>query len=149
VAEIARYTRYRSTPDVPPSTAFPREHVLYYPLLDLKLRKEELTTPTLKVLIDSGAAYCIFGSDTATLLHIDVHSGKLKQDIYGLGGGSVDLYFFDIELVMNSMTIQCYAGFMDQEFPGNGVWIGLLGEYDFLSKTPVAFDAEKLQIRIG
>ena len=76
MAEIARYTRYRSTPDIPPSTAFPREHILYYPLLDLKLRKDKSTTPTLKVLIDSGAAYCIFGSDTATLLHIDVHSGN-------------------------------------------------------------------------
>ena len=101
------------------------------------------------MLIDSVSAYCIFGSDTAEALGINIRSGKLRQGIAGISGGEVDLYFFSIELLIDSLRVDCYAGFMEREFPGNQVYFGLLGDYDFLSKIPVALDAKKLQIRIG
>ena len=146
---IVRYSRFRLSPDDPPSTAFPQGHTLNYPLVDLRLKIGDSTTPLLKMLIDSGSAYCIFGSDTAEALGINVRSGKLRQGIAGIGGGEVDLYFFSIELLIDSLRVDCYAGFMEQEFPGNEVYFGLLGEYDFLSKISVALDAKRLQIRIG
>jgi hypothetical protein len=118
-------------------------------LVDLKLRIGSSTTPLLKVLVDSGSAYCVFGLDAAKTLGINVQSGNLRAGIRGVGGGTVDLYFFNIELVIDSITLDCYAGFMNHDFPGNNIWMGLLGEYDFFTKLPVAFDVGKLQIRIG
>lgn len=146
---IVRYSRFQLPPDDPPSIAFPQGHTIHYPLVDLKLRVRDSTTPLLKMLIDSGSAYCIFGSETTEALGIDVRSGNLRQGIAGIGGGEVDLYFFSVELLIDSLRVDCYAGFMEQEFPGNEAYFGLLGEYDFLSKIPVALDAKKLQIRIG
>jgi hypothetical protein len=91
----------------------------------------------------------MFGVDAAKTLGINVKSGNLRAGIGGIGGGIVDLYFFNIELVIDSIKLDCYAGFMNQNFPGNQIWVGLLGEYDFLTKLPVAFDVGKLQIRLG
>ena len=123
--------------------------MLHYPLVDVKLRRGTLSTTPLKAYIDSGSAYCIFGSDTADILEIEVRAGRLRQGVKGIGGGSVDLYFFNIELVLDSIKVDCYAGFMDHEFPGNGVYIGLLGDYGFFSEISVALDIKRLQIRIG
>lgn len=148
MSEIIRYSQYGVEPDTPPSTAFPNGHVVNYPLVDLKLRVGKTTTPPLTTFIDSGSAYCIFGSQAADLLELDVRSGKLKSGIRGVGG-TVDLYFFDVELLFGSLRVGCYAGFLEQEFPGNKLYVGLLGDYDFLSKIPVALDTRKLQIRIG
>lgn len=149
MAETFRYSRYAARRDTAPATAFPRGHVNHLPLVDLKLRIGSSTTPLLKVLVDSGSAYCVFGLDAAKTLGINVQSGNLRAGIRGVGGGTVDLYFFNIELVIDSITLDCYAGFMNHDFPGNNIWMGLLGEYDFFTKLPVAFDVGKLQIRIG
>ncbi len=146
--ETFLYSQYRSQPDIPPARAFPAGHVNHLPLIDLKLRIGSSTTGLIKVLVDTGSAYCVFGLDTANRLGIDVRSGKLRKNIGGFGGGSVDLYFFNIELVMDSIRLDCYAGFMNQNFPGK-IWVGLLGTYDFLTQLPVAFDIRNLQLRIG
>lgn len=146
--EIIRYSRFRVPADIPPSTAFPTGHEVNYPLVDLKLKIGKTATPAVTAFIDSGSAYCIFGSQAADLLGLNVRSGKLRSGIHGVGG-TVDLYFFDVELLFDSLRIGCYAGFMDQEFPGNAIHIGLLGDQGFLSKVPVALDTGKLQIRIG
>ncbi len=148
MAQIIRYTRYLEDADSPPSTAFPSDHELYLPLVDVQLSLNGATTPPLKVLLDSGAAYCLFGEDTAELLGIRVRSGRLKQDMRGLGG-AVDVYFFNAQLAIGTITIHSYVGFMEGDFPGNDIWMGLLGEHGFLDQVAVAFDAPNLQIRVG
>jgi hypothetical protein len=149
VAEVFPYSRFSSRPDTPPAKAFPRGHDNHLPLADLKLRFGRATSPLLKVLVDTGSAYCVFGLDTAGILGINVRSGNLRKGICGIGGASVDLYFFTIELVMNTIVVDCYAGFLDHNYPGNHIWVGLLGEYDFLTKMPVNFDAPALRFTIG
>jgi hypothetical protein len=147
VPEIVRFSQYRIDPDTPPSIAFPKGYVLNLALLDVQLRVGSRTTPFLPMQIDSGSAYCIFGSQVADELGLRVPSGKLKRGIQGLGG-TFDLYFFDVEMVIGSLRIECYAGFMERTFPGR-FYVGLLGDQGFLNKIAVAFDPEKLQIRIG
>ena len=148
MTEIIEYTRYRCGPDPPPSTAFPREHVRYFPFVDLKLTRDRAHTPLLTALIDSGAAYCVFGADTADLLGLKVRSGKLKQGV-GAIGGAVDLYFFVVELTIGTITLNSYVGFMDKDFPGDKSYVGLLGHLGFLDQVPVVLDVKSLQIRVG
>ena len=146
--EIFPYSRYKGRADVPPETAFPTGFVKNIPLVDVKLRMGGVTTPNLSVIVDSGSVFCIFGLDTAKLLGINVYSGKLRQGVAGIGGGAIDLYFFDIELLINKITVNCYAGFMDQNFSGS-VWVGILGDHDFLSRLPVTLDVANSEIRVG
>jgi hypothetical protein len=148
VAEIFPYAGLSVSADQPPETAFPNGHTAYYPLIDLKIRIGSQTTPRITVLVDSGAYYCIFDSDAAQALGITVTSGKLKR-ISGLGGGTLDVYFFDVELLINSITVSCYAGFIDQPFPDAPLYVGLLGNHDFLTQKLVTLDAPNLEVRIG
>jgi hypothetical protein len=148
VPEIFPYSQYRGRADVSPEKAFPAGFVKNIPLVDAKLRLGTVTTPKLSVMVDSGSVFCIFGLDVANLLGINVQSGKLRKNIPGIGGGSIDLYFFDIKLLINKVVLDCYAGFMNQNFPGS-VWVGILGDHDFLSQIPVTLDVMNSEIRIG
>jgi hypothetical protein len=147
VAEVFPYSAYKGRIDVPPETAFPRGFTKNIPLIDIKVGYGAATTPTLNVLVDSGSVFCIFGLDVANYLGISVKSGNLRRNVAGIGG-AVDLYFFDVTLTINSITIDCYAGFMDQNF-ASSVWVGLLGDHDFLSKLPVTLDVGNSEIRVG
>ena len=111
--EIFPYSQYKGRADVPPERAFPGGFVKNISIVDAKVRLGTLTTPALSVMVDSGSVFCIFGLDVATLLGINVQSGKLRKNVSGIGGGSIDLYFFDVELLINKITLDCYAGFMD------------------------------------
>jgi hypothetical protein len=146
--EIFPYPQYKGRADVPGETAFPAGFKKNIPIVGVQVRLGTATTPKLSVLVDSGSVFCIFGLDTANLLGINVPSGKLRKNVSGIGGGSIDLYFFDIELLINKVTLNCYAGFMNQNLPGS-VWVGILGDHDFLSQIPVALDVLHSEIRIG
>jgi hypothetical protein len=146
--EVFPYATFTAPADQHPYTAFPNNHILYFPLIDLKVRVGGRATPSITVLVDSGAAYCMFDRDAASALGIQVTSGKRTQ-VLGVSGSPFDLYFFDVELLINSITLQCYAGFLNQPFPAGPNWVGLLGHHDFFSRIPVTLDVGNLEIRIG
>jgi hypothetical protein len=143
--EIRGYPQYRQPADSPPETAFSSSYILSYPLIDMEVERHGTVTPTFAALVDSGAAFCVFYRDVASWLGISITSGRLKY-IQGLSG-MVSAYFFDVQLLIGTVTVNCYAGFIDQAPPST--YLGLLGNYDFLDKIPVELDAPGGEIRIG
>ncbi len=102
----------------------------YRPLIDIKLRNGAIEIGYI-ALVDSGADYCIFHSDTAALLGVDLNKLKTSQ-FAGIGKdktyksymgmidiGIQDIYytvpvFFSADISANSYGILGQIGFFDK-----------------------------------
>ena len=87
-------------------------------------------------IVDTGSNYCLFRTDLAKPIGIDVTKGKK----YILGGISRQIkeafYFHSVKLIIAGSTIETNVGFSDQ-LPVAGV----LGFHGFFDKFIVTFDA--------
>lgn len=108
---------------------------LVFPLLQVTLKngRESLS---LDCLVDSGAGNCLFSTDIAQILGVDLSSAA-KQEYYGIGNIAVTGYKSDIQLKVSGFEkwITIEAGFVDQnEMP-------LLGHSGFFENYEVIFRA--------
>jgi hypothetical protein len=100
-----------------------------------------------QALVDSGADLCIFSTDIAELIGIDVAAGR-KQMVSGVMAGETRHYYLhDIELVVGGAAKLSTIAFMP-DLSNNGH--GLLGQLGFFDRCKfVKFEHAKFTIELG
>ena len=98
-------------------------------------------------LIDSGSDTCIFSSEIADVIGIDVKSGR-EQPIGGVVEGQRrSMYFHTVEVEIAGWTHSCEVAFMP-DLAKNGH--GLLGRNGFFNRFSfVKFEQGKESIELG
>jgi hypothetical protein len=91
-------------------------------------------TKRIECIIDSGASCCLFHSDIAEYLGIDLKTGRLQMT-NGIGGVE-ETWLHDICLFIPGGAIQITAGFKE-----NLSVAGLLGMTGFFEHFRVTFDS--------
>lgn len=95
-------------------------------------------------LIDSGADFCVFNGDIASLLAIDLKKGK-PLDIIGVVGGSTLAWIHQINLELEGYpSINIKAAFTETGIPD----LSLVGQIGFFDNFQIRFHRYKDQIEI-
>jgi hypothetical protein len=119
-----------------PDAFGPPDAHLYSAVMDVQIALTSPNAPRTKrfeAIIDSGATRCLFHSDFASHLGLDLAAGELEitQGI----GGSESVYLHDITLYIPGGPVKIKAGFKD-----NLPVAGLLGMNGFFEFFKVSFD---------
>lgn len=100
-------------------------------------------------LVDSGSDITIIDHEFGENLGIDIRKG-IKDKVYGVGGGSIEVYFHEIEFIIDSdnsekpIIYHDFAGFTYQEFPATmPQQTAILGTIGLFRKVDVTFNYPK------
>jgi|SRR5437762_699524 len=124
-----RYTEIRNHQD--PTRPFHRPYLIVR--LTHGTRHKDVIS-----LVDSGADLCLFHSDIAKLIGIDVETGS-ELAFQGVSGARAKAYLHRVDLTvrgMNSMNVD--VGFTDSMTVGTG----LLGQQGFFEQFRINFHLE-------
>jgi hypothetical protein len=128
---------------VEPIEPFPNRQVIFRPVTDIRLIWNGHST-LYRVLIDSGADYCVFHSDVADVLGIPLTSGK-KLTFYGTGGTPQVAYFHEIQIEIGGWPMDLYCGFSSEM---KSLPYGILGQTGFFDLFKVEFDYKGRRIEL-
>ncbi len=97
-----------------------------------------------EVLVDSGADICLFHSDIAELLEIDVEKGE-KREVTGITGDK-QVYFYhrSVPIKIGGWEHKINVGFMK----GTPYGYGVVGQESFFEIFIVKFDLIKEEIEL-
>lgn len=126
-----------------PLEAFPNRHFVIRPVVDIRLLWKNKATHY-RVLIDSGADYCIFHSDVAEPLALPVRLGK-KITFYGTGGLPQIAYFHNVQIEIGGWPMDLCCGF---SYDMQSLPYGLLGQTGFFDRFKVEFDYQNKRIEL-
>lgn len=115
----------------------PDDDPVYFPILKVSVvnPKTSKLYPNYKVLVDSGAAGCVFHTGVANAIGIDVTSGW-KLGLAGVTEGKGIQYIHHVTIVLGGNEVEIEVGFTyDLKFP-----FGLLGQKGFFEKNRICFD---------
>ncbi len=113
------------------------------PVVPLLVKNKDYAT-YYEVLIDSGADVCIFGSDIAEILGIDLFSGH-KGIVMGVTGEKEDCYVHDIEIEIGGHNLKIPVCFLlKMSDSGHGI----VGQIGFFDNFIVKFDLLKEEIEL-
>ncbi len=133
------YQSFRAEPIAP----FPNRQMVFRPVIDIRLLWNSQSTQY-RVLIDSGADYCVFHSEIADVLGIRLKGGK-KMTFYGTGGTPQVAYFHTIQIEIGGWPMDLYCGFSsDME----SLPYGLLGQTGFFDHFKIEFDYTNKRIEL-
>lgn len=117
-----------------PDSFGPPGSFLYSAVLNVQAALPTPNAPRSKrfeAIIDSGATRCLFHSDLATHLGLDVKTGE-REVTQGISG-SETLYLHEITLYLPGGAVQTRVGFKDK-LPVAGL-LGMKGFFDFFRVT--------------
>jgi hypothetical protein len=121
-----------------PHPAFPRDDVVWQPILKVKLSypaKHSAPTKFFDAFVDSGSPYCYFHASVGRAIGIKIESG-IKDTLGGIVQGPVsDVFFHDIGLYVGADIVKIRAAFSDQLSTA-----GILGRTGFFDTFIVTFD---------
>jgi len=126
-----------------PYTLFPlatpnpitNESFISVPMVKVRLGIKGITTPRFDAVVDSGSPSCLFHTDFAKLLKLDLEAG-IVTPLSGVHGSTADAYFHKIKIYVESdWVFEVLAGFVK----GSNV-NGLLGRHGFFDNFHVGFD---------
>ena len=128
---------------VEPIAPFPNRQMVFRPVIDIRLLWNSQSAQY-RVLIDSGADYCVFHSEIADVLGIPLKKGK-KMTFYGTGGTPQIAYFHNIQIEIGGWPMGLYCGFSsDME----SLPYGLLGQTGFFDHFKIEFDYTNKRIEL-
>ena len=129
--------QYHRIPLNPPYFAFKDETEELVPMLFVRIAKRH-AKPTVRfsAILDTGSSFCLFRSDIARSIGIDVSAG-VRQPIGGVvPGASAQAYFHRVSLHLEAnWIVEINAGFIE-----NFQWGALLGRRGFFDRFVVKFD---------
>lgn len=97
-----------------------------------------------KVLIDSGADFCIFDAQIGEILGINIRSGQ-KQEVWGITGVSESYYVQPATIKVGGWFFKIKAGFL----PGIAkLGYGIVGQKGFFDLFIVRFDLLKEEVEL-
>lgn len=126
-----------------PIEAFPQRRVVFRPVIDVRLLWNNEST-RYRVLIDSGADFCIFHSEVADVLKIPVTSGK-RLMFYGTGGTPQTAYFHNVHIEVGGWLMELYCGF---SWDMQSLPYGLLGQTGFFDRFKIEFDYQSKRVEL-
>ena len=94
-----------------------------------------------EVLVDSGADLCIFDSQIADILGIDLKKGA-KEQVIGVTGVPQDYYLHTVTLKVGGREYKAEVGFTDISRQSYGI----VGQKGFFDSFIVKFDLSKEEI---
>ena len=97
-----------------------------------------------EALIDSGADFCIFHAEMATILGIPVNEGK-EMIFYGTGGAPQLAYFHEIQINIGGWPMNLYCGFSNEM---KTLPYGILGQVGFFDRFKIEFDYQNKRIEL-
>ena len=106
------------------------------PVIPIEIQHANLEVPY-EVLVDSGADVCIFDSDLAPVLGIDLVKG-IKKQILGATGFPEDMYIHTVRIAVGDFSFKVEVGFMGMR----ANTYGIVGQKGFFDKFIVKFDLE-------
>jgi hypothetical protein len=129
-----------------PYRVYPDQHggYIYQPVLNVNLALNKPNAPRTKrfeAVIDSGASRCVFHSEFAIILGIDLRSGT-KETTNGIGGPE-DVWLHDVTLYVPGGPVVICAGFKE-----NLPVLGLLGMTGFFEHFDIFFDSSLQQVTL-
>ncbi len=126
-----------------PLEAFSNRNVVLRPVIDVRLLWNHQSTQY-RVLIDSGADFCIFHSEVAEVLEIPVTRGK-QITFYGTSGTPQVAYFHDIQIEVGGWPMDLYCGFSSDM---KSLPYGILGQTGFFDQFKIEFDYQAKRIEL-
>ena len=133
------YQSFRAEPIAP----FPNRQMVFRPVIDIRLLWNSQSAQY-RVLIDSGADYCVFHSEIADVLGISLKKGK-KMTFYGTGGTPQIAYFHNIQIEIGGWPMDLYCGFSSDM---KSLPYGLLGQTGFFDHFKIEFDYSNKRIEL-
>lgn len=130
---------YTGFPIVQTNPAFAGDTTMWIPMLRVRCMHQHQMMPPILAVVDSGSPYCLFRTEIADFLHIDLTNAP-KGSMGGVIGGPQDTtYFHKIGLqIENNWTFEVMGAFMKKlAVPA------ILGRKGFFDKFLVAFDQSK------
>jgi hypothetical protein len=127
---------YTAFPLDKPDPGLPGETKMWLPLLSVRCSYQLQAMPPILAVVDSGAPYCLFKTEIADYLKIDLTSAPIGP-IGGVISGPQDtLYFHRMRIqIENNWTFEVLGGFMKKlSVPA------ILGRNGFFDKFLVTFD---------
>jgi hypothetical protein len=112
------------------------------PVIPIEVVANNIEVPY-EVLVDSGADICIFDSQIANILGIDVVKG-IKKQVLGVTGFPEDMYLHTIHLNIGGHQYKMEVGFMEMRNSSYGV----VGQKEFFELFVVKFDLKKNEVEL-
>ena len=112
------------------------------PVIPVEIRHNNLVAPY-EVLIDSGADICIFNSQVAEILGIDLLKG-IKLQVSGIVDFPENIYIHTLNIKISNKNYKIDVGFMKMSNTAYGV----VGQRGFFDKFIVKFDLIKKEIEL-
>lgn len=131
--------QYTGFPLSQPDPGLPGENKMWIPMLRVRCLFQHQMMPPVLAVVDSGSPYCLFMTEIADFLHIDLTNAP-KGSMGGVIGGPQDVtYFHRIRLqVENNWTFEVTGAFMKKlAVPA------ILGRNGFFDRFQVTFDHSK------
>ena len=98
-----------------------------------------------EVLVDSGADHCVFNSEIATYLGIDLESGE-EMSVTGITGSVEKCYAHEVNVKVGGHPYKVKTNFLkNMSKMGHGV----VGQAGFFDKFIVKFDLAKAEIELS
>lgn len=118
------------------SPAFKNETTVWLPLLNVRVGCNHKQTPRVPAVVDSGSQCCLFKTDVAEYLGIDVKKG-IEDTIGGLSQGMREpVYYHKVRIYVESdWVVDVMAGFVKKLSVA-----GILGRNGFFENFKVRFD---------
>ncbi len=98
------------------------------------------------VLIDSGADFCVFSSQTGIELGLDIQKGRTGEAL-GAGGKISPYYLHKIIMRVGRQNFEIEAGFM-LNMTENEMPYGIAGQNGFFDNFVVKFDRTRKEIEL-
>ena len=133
---------YQSSP-TQPLEAFPNRQMVFRPVIDARVLWHGFSA-RYKVLIDSGADFCIFHAEIGELLGVPIKEGK-KLTFFGTSGYPQDAYFHNIQIEVGGHVLDLFCGF---SYDMKTLPYGLLGQTGFFDKFKIEFDYTNKRIEL-
>lgn len=118
---------------------------VWFPTLSIMLVNPQAKKhiPNFKVLVDSGAAGCVFPAMAGEDIGLDVKTGK-KMFLRGVTKGVEEQYIHEVAVIIGGHMVELEVGFSyGLRFP-----LGLLGQKGFFEKFRICFDLPKRDFEI-
>ena len=122
-----------------PNAGLPGDTKQAMPVLWVRCLFQHRIAPRIQAVVDSGSPYCLFKSDIADFLKIDLSNAPQGSVGGVIRGPSEPLYFHKVKLqVENNWTFEVMGGFMKKLS-----WPIILGRNGFFDRFQVTFDHSK------
>jgi len=109
---------------------------MWIPMIRVRCLFQNQMTPPILAVVDSGSPYCLFKTDVAEFLHIDLSKTPTSSIGGVIGGPTESLYFHRLRLqIENNWTFEVMGGFMKKlSVPA------IMGRNGFFDKFQITFD---------